>query len=277
MGFYIALLLLSLVALPAAIWFARDALVARLNPWVWAVWGFLSVALPALMLFRLDRLLGEIGLLGATREKPWGGIIGVSIIAVGWFTAYMIHKKILKPKRVATIGTSLNYVGGWLGSLIYQLFLSAGLMLVIYGRDTYRILEEVCPLEPIGEKLFRCAIASTPGALETGLMIIFVAGCLWAAIALGRKTPSAIRIAGWVMLCLFAFGFLEAIDHALEVVMSDDPRALVTKRQQDDIGSTQWVWNAIWLGYLIRSKRVREVYGRNFWGSNESSACSVPT
>src|SRR6476620_2699350 len=104
MGTFVALLLLSLIALPGAIWFARDALVARLNPWVWAVWGFLCVTVPPLFLFRLGGLLTERGLF-PTVQKPLGGIIGVIIIAVGWFTAYVIHKRILKPKRVATIGT----------------------------------------------------------------------------------------------------------------------------------------------------------------------------
>src|SRR5262245_17792033 len=115
MGTFLAYLLLLLIALPAAIWFARDALVARLNPWSWAIWGFLSVAVPPSLLFRLDGLLSERGLVKV--GPRWGGILGASIIAVGWFNAYLIHKRLLKPKRVAIIGNSLNYVGGWLGLL----------------------------------------------------------------------------------------------------------------------------------------------------------------
>ena len=34
------------VSLPAAIWFAREASVAGLNPWLWAVWSTLSVGAP---------------------------------------------------------------------------------------------------------------------------------------------------------------------------------------------------------------------------------------
>lgn len=196
---FVALLLLSAIALPAAIWFARDALVARLNPWVWAVWGFLFVLVPPLLLFRLSRLLAEAGLLVLKVEEPWGGIIGLIVVAVGWFTAYVIHKRFLKPKRVAIIGTSLNYVGGWLAALIFLLFLSAGLHLAIYARNTYKTLEQLCPREQTGASLYRCVIASTPEALETGLMIVSVAGLLWAGIALSRKAQSAIRIAGCVL------------------------------------------------------------------------------
>jgi len=269
---FVAVLLLSLIALPAVIWFARDALVARLNPWVWAVGGFLSVALPPFLLFRLGGLLSERGLFPKV-QMPWGGIIGVSIIAVGWFTAYVIHKRVLKPKRIATIGNSLNYVGGWLGFLIYMLLLTAGLILVTYGRDTYKTLEQLCPGEQMRETLFRCIIASAPAALDTVARSISVAGCLWAAIAIIRKTASAIRITGWVLLWFIMLGILQ---YVLDVTVNDASRSTVTRGQQVNEASMP-IWSIVWLGYLMRSRRVREVYGRNFGRSNESSAGGMPT
>jgi len=268
-GYYVALLLLAFIALPGAIWFARDALVARLNPWVWATWGFLSIVLPVLLLFRLERFLGERGLLEPMRGKPWGGIISLTIIGVGWVTAYMLHKRLLRPRRVANIGLSLNYVGGWLAYLIYVLLLSAGLSLLFYIVNTYTTLLQLCPSEQTWGSLFRCAITSTPNIWETVMLIITVAGCLWAALALIRKTSSAIRITGCVLLCLLVFGLLPTLEQALDVVMTDDARERVKKiqrfdqRRSEDLKSGQIVWSVIWLGYLIRSKRVRQVYGRN--------------
>ena len=68
------LIVVAFIALPAAIWFWQDALVARVNPWMWAVWGLLSVAVPSFLLFRLEVLF--------KLEKPWDGIIFVSVIAI---------------------------------------------------------------------------------------------------------------------------------------------------------------------------------------------------
>lgn len=261
MGTLLANILLLLIALPAAIWFARDALVAKLSPWKWAIAGVFSVAVPPILLFRLGGLLSEQSLLRV--EPRWGGMVGVSVIAVGWLTAYLIHKRTLKPKRVAIIGNSLNYVGGWLGLLIYMLFLSAGLILVTYGRDTYIMLEQLCPGGQMGDFFFRCAIASIPGAYETGLMFISVAGCLWAAIALMRKTASSIRIAGGILVCFILLGVLQLFEPAIDVAMSDNPDGPVTKGNQMNEGAVR-IWNLVWLAYLTRSKRVREVYGQNF-------------
>lgn len=255
MGTFVAYLLLSLIALPAAIWFARDALVARLNVWRWAVGGFFSVALPPILLFMVGGLLSERGLLRVGR--PWGGILGASIIAFGWFNAYLINKRVLKPKRVAIIGNSLNYVGGWLGLLIYMLFLSAGLILITYGRDTYKTLEQLCPGEHMGEYLFRCAIASTPETVDTIFRFISLTGCFWAAIALIRKAPTAIRTAAWV--CLW-FIILAILQYYIDVAVSDNPGSIARIGQQASLP----VWSVVWLAYLTRSRRVREVYGHNF-------------
>jgi len=115
MSTFVALLFLSLIALQASIWFSRDALIARLNPSEWARWRFLSAAVPPVLLLMLPRLLTLGGLFVPKVEQPRGGVISLSIIAVGYLTAYVIHKRHLKPKREAAIGTSLNYVGGLVG------------------------------------------------------------------------------------------------------------------------------------------------------------------
>ncbi len=275
MGTFVTLLLLSTIALPGATWFACDALVARLNPWVWSLLGFLSVLVPPFILFRLSHILAEARLIDLKVEQPWGPILGLSVIAVGWFTAYVIHKLFLKPKRVAIIGTSLNYVGGWLAVLIFLLFLSAAFHLAIYVRNTYETFEQLCLREQTGASLVRCVIASTPEAMETAFMIVSVAALLWAGIALNRKTQSAIRIAGCVLVGFILLGFGQHLDE----IITDQDRSPSTNGRPHDPAPSQGfaLWNVVGLGYLIRSRRVREVYGRNLLRSNQSPAGSVPT
>ena len=56
--------LLSLIGLPPAVWFALDARIARLNPWIWAVAGFLSVTAPCIVIFEIIGFVHEQWLLG---------------------------------------------------------------------------------------------------------------------------------------------------------------------------------------------------------------------
>jgi hypothetical protein len=271
------LYLLSIIGLPSAIWFALDARIARLNPWIWAVWGFLSVTAPSIVIFKFFGFVREGWLSGLLPEGAVKSLVVWTPLAGGWFTAFVIYKWVLKPKRVAIIGTSLNYVGGWLGTFIFHMFFSAAADLGFYASETYQTLTQVCPGLLREASFLNNAITATPGARETGLMILGAVGASWAAIALIRKRPFAIRLTGCVLLSFVAFGLLPTLDHAFDIVTSDDPRSLVTQTQQTDKGSAQWLWSVVWLGYLIRSKRVREVYGRNFWRSPESSGGGVPT
>jgi len=94
-------------------------------------------------------------------------------------------------------------------------------------------------------------------------MILGVVGISWAAIALILKEPSAIRITGCLLLCFVVLGFWQFLDAAI----TDGARSSFEKGQQHDSGSAGWIWSAVWLGYLTKSRRAREVYGRNFWGS----------
>src|SRR5215470_8513850 len=101
------LYLLSITGLPPAVWFALDARIARLNPWIWAVVGFLSVTAPCFVIFEfLHGFVREEWLLGLLSERILRFLMGLTTLAGGWFTVFVIHKWVLKPKREATIGTS---------------------------------------------------------------------------------------------------------------------------------------------------------------------------
>jgi len=258
--------LLSIIGLPPAVWFALDARIARLNPLMWAVVGFLSVTAPCIVIFEFLGFVREEWLLGLLSERVWKFLNFLTPLAGGWFTAFVIHKWVLKPKRVATIGTSLNYVGGWLGTLLFQMFFSVGADLAVYASNRYQILPQLCPgVRREALKVIN-GIIITPGAQEIGFTILAVVGFSWAAIALILKEPSAIRITGCVLLCFVVLGFWQVLDAAIK----DDARSPSTKGQQHNSGSAGWIWSAVWLGYLTKSRRVREVYGRSFWGSYDS-------
>lgn len=139
--------------------------------------------------------------------------------------------------------------------------------LILYFLDTYKAFSQLCPAEQTGKSIFLCAVGSVTNSWEPAVVIITVAGCVWAAIALSRKTRYAIRITGCVLLWLFVVAWLPTVKEALDMVMNDDVRLRIIKlemyRQQKTLNSAQVIWSAVWLGYLIRSKRVRQVYGRN--------------
>src|SRR5262249_29314186 len=258
--------LLSIIGLPPTVWFALDARIARLNPWIWAVVGFLSVTAPCIVIFGVLGFVREEWLLGLLSERVWKFLIVPTPLAGGWFTAFVIHKWVLKPKRVASIGTSLNYVGGWLGTLLFQMVFSAGADLAFYASNGYRTLAQLCP--GVRREVLKVidGISITPGAQETGLMILGVVGLSWAAIALIRKSPSAIRLTGCVLLVFRVVHFWQFLD----VGITAAPRSPSTKRQRHGPVPVGLIWYAFWLGYLSQSRRVREVYGRNFWGSYDS-------
>jgi len=145
--------------------------------------------------------------------------------------------------------------------------------LVIYASNRYQILPQLCPGVRREALKITHGITITPGSQEIGLMILGVVGIWWAAIALILKEPSAIRITGCLLLCFVVLGFWQFLDAAI----TNDARSTFENGQQRNSGSAGWLCRAVWLSYLTKSRRVREVYGRNFWGSYDSSIGDRPT
>ena len=63
---------------------------------------------------------------------------------------------------------------------------------------------------------------------------------MWAGVALVLKNPYAVQLTGYVAMLTFA----------AEIVETG--------------GKGNFLFNVSWVGYLMRSRRVREVYGKNF-------------
>jgi hypothetical protein len=253
------------VGLPAAIWFARDAYVARLNPWVWGIWGVLSVGAPIFAVFALAWFM---------IEPPWTRRVDISAFAAGWITASIIYKRFLRPKRLAMIGTSLNYVGGWLGTLILWLVASALAYFVLYLKEAKKEIEYFCREERTWQSFIDCIISFRLETLGTAVTIICVTvtltGFLLAALTLCYRTPYAVRITGYLLVLLFLFKLVNPIVHQVGDQMelaktrgtSSNPFSMSVTQTQTH---TQNVLpELVWLVYLVRSKRVREVFGRNF-------------
>ena len=260
----------SVLGLPAAIWFARDAYVARLNPWIWGLWGMLSVAAPTALIFGFGRLI-QYWLVLPKLEAPWGGIIGLSFIAAGWTTAAIIHKHLLKPQRQVAIGTSLNYVGGWLGTLILWLVASGLAYLFLYVREAKKEIDYFCRDERTWQSVLDCIISFRLETLETAFAItcvtVTLTGCLLAAFMLCYRTPHAVRVTGYLLVLFCLFILVNPIVDQVESAATRDTRysnPFSINVIPKDTRTQNVLPELIWLVYLGRSKRVREVFGRNF-------------
>jgi len=64
---------------------------------------------------------------------------------------------------------------------------------------------------------------------------------MWAGVALVLKKPYAVQLTGYVAMLTFAAESFETG------------------------GKGNFLYNVLWVGYLMRSRRVREVYGKNFF------------
>ena len=221
-----------LIFSPFVLWFVLEARVARLNKWLWGGYAILAIGLPLLGIRGfLQELLANNSML-----TKLGGVLGLLAIAMSASIVVWVHKHFLKPKRVKEIGTSLNYVGGWLGTFILQLFASVALSLFA----TFQDLRAAFPEMHLTEMLSNVSIFSAEYAIGNGLYLVGLVGLMWAGFALIFKKPYAVQLAGYVAMLTFA----------AEIVETG--------------GKGNFLFNVIWVGYLMRSRRVREVYGKNF-------------
>jgi hypothetical protein len=222
-----------LIFSPFVLWFVLEARVARLNKWLWGGYAILAIGLPLLGIRGfLQELLANNSML-----TKLGGVLGLLAIAMSASIVVWVHKHFLKPKRVKEIGTSLSYVGGWLGTVILQLFASVGLSLFA----TFRELRAAFPEKPLTEMYSNVPIVSGEYAIGNGLYVLGLLGIMWAGVALVLKKPYAVQLAGYVAMLTFA---AESFDTG---------------------GKGNFLYNVLWVGYLMRSRRVREVYGKNFF------------
>jgi hypothetical protein len=222
-----------LIFSPFVLWFVLEARVARLNKWLWGGYAILAIGLPLLGIRGfLQELLANNSML-----TKLGGVLGLLAIAMSASIVVWVHKHFLKPKRVKEIGTSLSYVGGWLGIFILQLFASVGLSLFA----TFRELRAAFPEKPLTEMYSNVPIVSGEYAIGNGLYVLGLLGIMWAGVALVLKKPYAVQLAGYVAMLTFA---AESFDTG---------------------GKGNFLYNVLWVGYLMRSRRVREVYGKNFF------------
>lgn len=269
MGTLFIVLLLALGALPCAVWFACEASAACLNPWRWALLGIVSIIAPTVLFGALTRVLRHWTLL-PEHGWPSSGIVSVSTIALGWLIAALIYKRILKPRREAIMGTSLNYIGGWLGTLICVLLASAIGSLVFYGLTVHNRLEYYCPGEYTWSVILSCGRLFAAELFGTVLTIVSVILCVscstYAASALVWKLSYAVRMTGYLLLW---FGLLNLVDLQAELpsfVTNGEQHAhwLFLKEQIRPVATPNLLASIGWLVYLIKSKRIREVYGHNF-------------
>lgn len=281
MGTLFIILLLSILALPGAVWFARDASVARLNSWMWALGGMLSIVAPSLLFIAVMRVLHYWALL-PEGKWPLGNVLGASTIAVGWAIAALIHKRVLKPRREAIIGTSLNYIGGWLGTLICVLLGSAIAPVGFYGVTVRNRVDYYCGDEHSWRSLLSCGGSFAPEIFGTVLtivsVILCVAGSISASGALAQKRSYAVRITGGLFIWFVVLNLVDSLA---------DLTAFITNGEQDSIwmslkkqirpAASPNVFTAIgWLVYLTKSRRIREVYGCNFGERNRKNVCLDP-
>ena len=218
---------------PFVLWFVLEARVARLNKWLWGGYAILAIGLPLLGIRGfLQELLANNSML-----TKLGGVLGLLAIAMSASIVVWVHKHFLKPKRVKEIGTSLNYVGGWLGTFILQLFASVALSLFA----TFQDLRAAFPEMHLTEMFSNVPILSGEYAIGNGLYILGLIGIMWAGVALVLKKPYAVQLTGYVAMLTFA---AESFDTG---------------------GKGNFLYNVLWVGYLMRSRRVREVYGKNFF------------
>ena len=220
---------------PFVLWFVLEARVARLNKWVWGGCAILALGLPLLGIRGVGSVLQELLANNSTLTKL-GGVLGLLAIAMSASIVVWVHKHFLKPKRVKEIGTSLNYVGGWLGTFILQLFASVALSLFA----TFQDLRAAFPEIHLTEMFSNVPILSGEYAIGNGLYILGLIGIMGAGVALVLKKPYAVQLTGYVAMLTFA----------AEIVETG--------------GKGNFLFNVIWVGYLMRSRRVREVYGKNF-------------
>jgi len=274
------LFFLYFFGLPGALWFALDARMAKLNPWVWALWGMLALFVPTVLIISLVQLLAEHGLSVSNLEPPWSRaaqIVGTIVLMVLLVLPVVtIHKRVLKPRRLEAIGASLNYVGGWLGTFIYMLFGSAVASLFLYVSESKKEIEYFCRDEKTWQSVFQCLVSFMPETLGTPLTIIFVivsvAGAICAALALSCKKSYAVPITGCLAMGLLLLNLV----YYWQGMAQASPGLDYSHSPAAGVQTRAILVNLLLLVYLTSSRRVREVYGRHFWEPNRSSVGGQP-
>lgn len=226
----------ALIFSPFVLWFVLEARVARLNMWVWGGCAILAVGLPLLGIKGLASILPDLSANTPALAKL-GGLFGLLALAISASMAVLVHKHFLKPRRVKEIGSSLNYIGGWLGTFILQLFASVALSLLA----TFRDLRAAFPETHLAEMFSNVPIFSGEYAIGNGLYLVGLIAVMWAGFALVLKKPYAVQLTGYAAMLTFA-------------------AELFDKGERGN-----FLYNVVWLGYLLRSRRIREVYGKNFF------------
>lgn len=269
MGIVFIIALLTTLAFPGAVWFACEASAARLNPWKWGLWGLFSIVAPSLLFIAIMRALRFWVPL---HEEGWSsiGYIGVSTIAIGWVIATVIHKRVLKPRREAILGTSLNYLGGWLGTLICVLLGSAIAPVVFYGLTVRNRVDYYCGDEHSWRSLLSCGGSFAPEIFGTVLTIVSVILCvvisMCATSALFRKRSYAVRLTGGLFIWFVVLNMVDALADRTAFITNGEQDSLwmSLKEQVRPAVTPNLLMSIGWLVYLTKSRRIREVYGRNF-------------
>lgn len=241
-----------LIYSPFVLWFILEARVAQLNMWVWGVCAILAVGLPLQTIKGLVSLLPGLSADNSPLAKL-GGLFGLLALAASALVVALVHKHFLKPRRAKTIGSSLNYIGGWLGTLILQLFTSVALSLLA----TFRDLRAAFPEARLTEMFSNVSFSSWEGVIGNGLYLVGLIGSIWAGFALVLKKPYAVPLTGYVSSLTFASEVFYGFSFELSELV--DKSGTVYKGEKGN-----FLYNVLWVGYLMRSRRVREVYGKNF-------------
>lgn len=128
-------------------------------------------------------------------------------------------------------------VGGWLGLLCRILLLWQPLSLAVIGSSALNSL----------------SVRGLPLALVLLGRLIVAAVGVGAGLALLRQRPGAVTLAKASLV----------LSAAADVFVYTTPYFPNNRPPGDTtiILAASLVWYAVWLGYLIRSKRVREVFG----------------